>query len=140
MPIDLHSSHIEISKSAYKHNIDFLRNTLTEGVKISSVVKGNAYGHSFDLFVPLAEENGVDHFSVFSANEAYDVQKAGNNNSDIMIMGSVENDQLEWAIENGISFYIFDLIRLRQAVHFARKIEKKAKIHIEVETRPQWEY
>jgi len=134
MPIDLHSSYIEISKSAYKHNMDFLRSTLNEGVKISSVVKGNAYGHSIDLFVPLAEENGVDHFSVFSANEAYAVQKASKNQSDIMIMGSVENDQLEWAIEHGISCYIFDLQRLRKAVNFAKKTKIKAKIHIEVET------
>lgn len=134
MPIDLHSSHIEISKAAYKHNIDFLRSILNEGVNISSVVKGNAYGHSIDLFIPLAEENGVEHFSVFSANEAYNVQKVSKNKSNIMIMGSVENEQLEWAIEHEISCYIFDIHRLKQAVTFAKKTGKKAKIHIEVET------
>ncbi|MEX0996201.1 MAG: alanine racemase [Flavobacteriaceae bacterium] len=134
MSIDFYSCHIEICKAAYGHNIEFLRNTLNEGVKISSVVKGNAYGHSIDLFVPLAEENGIDHFSVFSADEAYKVQKASTQNSQIMIMGSVENEQLEWAIENDISCYIFDLKRLRQAVSFAKKTGKKAKIHIEAET------
>lgn len=134
MQIDLHTSCIEISKSAYKHNIQFLRNVVDEEVLISSVVKGNAYGHSIELFVPLAEENGVNHFSVFSADEAYEVQQASNKKSSIMIMGSVENEQLEWAIANDISCYIFDLIRLKQAVLFAKKIGKKAKIHIEVET------
>lgn len=134
MSIDFYSCHIEICKAAYGHNIEFLRNTLNEGVKISSVVKGNAYGHSINLFVPLAEENGIDHFSVFSADEAYKVQKASTQKSQIMIMGSVENEQLEWAIEHDISCYIFDLQRLRQAVSFAKKTGKKAKIHIEVET------
>lgn len=134
MPIDLHSCHIEISKEAYKHNIDFLRNSLNEGVKISSVVKGNAYGHSIELFVPLAEENGINHFSVFSAKEAYAVQKASTMNSQIMIMGSVENEQLQWAIENDISFYVFDITRLKQTILFAKKTNKKATIHIEVET------
>lgn len=134
MSIDLHTSHIEISKSAYQHNINFLKSFLKDGVKISSVVKGNAYGHSIDLFVPLAEENGVEHFSVFSADEAFEVQQASKGNSDIMIMGSVEDEQLEWAIENGISCYIFDLQRLRQAILFAEKTGKKAIIHIEVET------
>lgn len=134
MSINLHTSHIEISKAAYKHNIDFLRSFLNESVKISSVVKGNAYGHSIDLFVPLAEENDIDHFSVFSADEAYNVQKASKQPSDIMIMGSVEDEQLEWAIEQDISCYIFDLKRLKQAVSFAKKTEKNAKIHIEVET------
>jgi len=134
MSIDFHSCKIEISKAAYKHNIEFLRNTISEGVKISSVVKGNAYGHSIDLFVPLAEENGINHFSVFSADEAYEVQQVSKKKSSIMIMGSVENESLEWAIAHDISFYIFDLIRLKQAVLFAKKIGKKAKIHIEVET------
>uniref|UniRef100_UPI0030DDB9B2 alanine racemase n=1 Tax=uncultured Planktosalinus sp. TaxID=1810935 RepID=UPI0030DDB9B2 len=92
------------------------------------------YGHSIDLFVPLAEENGIDHFSVFSADEAYKVQKASTQNSQIMIMGSAENEQLEWAIEHDISCYIFDIHRLKQAVFFAKKTAKKAKIHIEVET------
>lgn len=134
MPINFHTCQIEISKSAYKHNLDFLRKTLKEGVKISSVVKGNAYGHSIELFVPLAEEMGINHFSVFSADEAYAVQKASKLNSEIMIMGYVEGDQLEWAIENDISFYVFDLPRLYQAISFAKKSNKKARIHIEAET------
>lgn len=134
MPINFHTCQIEISKSAYKHNLDFLRKTLNEGVKISSVVKGNAYGHSIQLFVPLAEEMGINHFSVFSADEAYAVQKASKMNSQIMIMGYVENEQLEWAIENDISFYVFDLSRLLQAVSYAKKSRKKARIHIEAET------
>lgn len=134
MPINFHTCHIEISKDAYRHNIQFLRKTLNQGVKISSVVKGNAYGHSIELFVPLAEDNGVNHFSVFSADEAYSVQKASKQHSDIMIMGSVENEQLEWAIENDISCYIFDLRRLNQAIEFAKNIGMKAKLHIEAET------
>jgi alanine racemase len=134
MPINFHTCQIEISKSAYKHNLDFLRKTLNDGVKISSVVKGNAYGHSVELFVPLAEEMGINHFSVFSTDEAYVVQKASKKNSEIMIMGYVEDKQLEWAVENDISFYVFDLPRLHQAISFAKKSGKKARIHIEAET------
>lgn len=134
MPVNFHTCQIEISKSAYKHNLDFLRKTLNEGVKISSVVKGNAYGHSIELFVPLAEEMGINHFSVFSADEAYAVQQAGKRDSEIMIMGYVEDAQLEWAIENEISFYVFDLPRLHQAIDFAKNIGKLARIHIEAET------
>ena len=39
------TSHIEISRSALENNINFLRDFLGDGVRISSVVKGNAYGH-----------------------------------------------------------------------------------------------
>jgi len=134
MPINFHTCHIEISKTAYKHNLEFLKKNLNEGVKISSVVKGNAYGHSIELFVPLAEEMGINHFSVFSADEAYAVKQSSKRNSEIMIMGHVENEQLEWAIENDISFYVFDLPRLYQAIDFSKKTNKKARIHIEAET------
>jgi alanine racemase len=50
-------------------------------------------------------------------------------------MGAIEFDAaIEWAVENEIQFYIFDLVRLRQAVTAAKKVGKKARIHLEVET------
>ena len=67
------TSVIKLSQQALQNNIDFLK-THMAGVKISSVVKGNAYGHSIRHFVPMAEECGIDHFSVFSGDEAREVK------------------------------------------------------------------
>ncbi|MEJ2617538.1 MAG: alanine racemase [Ignavibacteriaceae bacterium] len=52
------TSVIEISKDSLQHNINFLKKQMGKKVKISSVVKGNAYGHGIKEFVPLAEECG----------------------------------------------------------------------------------
>src|SRR5210317_512970 len=101
------TSYIELDRKALTFNINFLRNMLGEKVKLSSVVKGNAYGHGIDLFVPMALANGIDHFSVFSADEAYRVHKITEGNADIMIMGMIDDDQIEWAIKNQIEFYVF---------------------------------
>lgn len=128
------SSFIEISKSAVKQNISFIRNYLSNGVKLSSVVKGNAYGHGIEEYIPIAEEAGVDHFSVFSADEALRVKEVCHKNTDVMIMGYIDNDQLGWAIENEVEFYVFDIDRLDSAISSAKKLIKKAKIHAEVET------
>lgn len=128
------SSVIEISKSALKNNLDFVRDKLKKNVRFSSVVKGNAYGHTIEVFVPLAEEFGVDHFSVHSAEEALAVHEFGKKNPDIMIMGSVDDHELFWAIEEGIEFYVFERERLEYAVLHAKKLKSKAKIHIELET------
>ncbi len=128
------TSIIEISRSAFEHNLSFLKSYLKDGVRICSVVKGNAYGHGIELFVPLAEECGINHFSVFSADEALRVHQSRVGDSSIMIMGMIENDQLEWAIENEIEFYVFEPIRLQQALLVAQRVGKKAKVHIEVET------
>lgn len=129
-----HSSHIEISKSAVFQNIRFIRNYLNEGVKLSCVVKGNAYGHGIEEYIPIAEEAGVDHFSVFSADEALRVKDVCGKNSTIMIMGFIDNAELEWAIENEIEFYVFGNDRLEAAISVAKALNKKAKIHVEVET------
>lgn len=130
----LNTSYIEISKSALKHNLQFLKNYIGNGVQISSVVKGNAYGHGIEVFVPLAENCGINHFSVFSADEALSVYKSSTQNNTIMIMGLINNEQLEWTIENNIEFYVFELDRLEKALETAKRIGKTAKVHIEVET------
>lgn len=127
-------SSIFLSKSALKNNIEFLREQLGDRVQISSVVKGNAYGHGINEFVPLAELCGVNHFSVFSSDEAFEVHKVANQSPTIMIMGELSRSDLPWVIENDVHFFVFELSRIESAVVVARQIGKKAHIHIEVET------
>jgi len=130
----LYSSYIELSKSALHKNIKFIRNLIGPDVQYSSVIKGNAYGHGIKEFVPLAEQCGVRHFSVFSADEAKAALENRQENSHICIMGSIDNDELEWAIENEISFYLFENERLNGAINASKKIGKPALIHLELET------
>lgn len=129
-----HTSFIEISKSAYKKNIDFLKSEVGEKTEISIVVKGNAYGHGIENIVPLAEENGIRHFSTFSSDEALRVYNSSLHNSQVMIMGMLENADLEEIILKGISFFVFEFDRLEAAISTAKKLKKKAKMHVEVET------
>lgn len=98
------------------------------------MVKANAYGHGIKQIVPLAEEAGIDHFSVFSVYEAREVRQAAHRKSDIMIMGWVASRDLKWVIQNGIEFFVFDLTFLRRALEEARKLGQPIKIHVEVET------
>jgi alanine racemase len=128
------TSVIELNRNALKKNITFLKDLFGTGVRFSSVVKGNAYGHGFETFIPIAEEAGVDHFSVFSGDEAMKVCNAASNNPEVMVMGWLDNDEMEWAVENGISFWIFELSRMEKAIGIAKKVGSKAKIHLEIET------
>ena len=129
----MHGSYIEISQSAYRDNLKYLRSRFGD-VIISSVIKGNAYGHGVNEIIPIAESCGIKHFSVFSADEALASRKAIRNGSSIMIMGDVDDEALEWAVDNGISFYIFEPRRLELALEAARRTGKRAKIHLELET------
>ena len=129
-----HTSQIEISKSAYKKNIKYLRNLVGDQTVISSVIKGNAYGHGVKNIVPMAEANGLSHFSVFSAYEALQVCKVKSDKSKVMIMGLLDDEEIEWAIMNDVEFFVFDTERLDKAIETAKKLKKQARIHIEVET------
>lgn len=127
------STHIKLSKNALQSNWDFLREYFND-TKISAVVKGNAYGHGIEEYVAMAEDCGVNHFSVFNAEEAARVQKTVSSATTIMIMGAIEDSDLEWAIANDIEFYVFNMERLTAAIKAAKQVEKKAMVHIEIET------
>lgn len=129
----LHTSYIELSEKAFRNNIEYLRD-LCNGARYSMVIKGNAYGHGIETMIPLAEKYGVDHFSVFSIAEAIRARKVSSEGCDIMILGWVDREQIEWAIVNDVSFYVFTFDRLMAACKTAQRLKKQARIHIELET------
>lgn len=131
----LQTSYIELSYSALCQNLTFLKSRLNPGVKLSSVIKGNAYGHGISTFIPMAENCGINHFSVFSAYEAGGVLKfRSDSGTRVMIMGMIRDEEIEWAVENEIEFYLFDKSRMDAAIIAGRKIGKPARIHLQIET------
>jgi alanine racemase len=128
------TSYIELSSAALKKNLNYLKKRIGKETKFVSVIKGNAYGHGIEEFLPLAEQSGIDHFAVFDAWEAETALSVKQPSSRLFIMGMIDNDQLEWAIENDISYYVFELDRLEQTIKTSRKMKKTAQIHLELET------
>jgi alanine racemase len=129
-----HSSRIELKQSAYKNNVNFIRKKIGNHAILSSVVKANAYGHGIEVFVPMAERCGIKHFSVASAYEAEEVHNVCRPDTEIMIMGIIYEEDIPWAIENDISFFVYNYDRLPKTLAAAKKLGKPAKVHIEVET------
>lgn len=129
-----HSSRIELSQSSLTNNINFIRKKIGDGVRISSVVKANAYGHGIHEFVKMAEKAKVNHFATASAFEAEEVLEAKSNGSNIMIMGILYDVDIDWAIDHGIEFFVFNYDRLPLVLEKAKKLGKRAHVHIEVET------
>ncbi|MCC9168252.1 alanine racemase [Pontibacter harenae] len=130
----IHSSYIEISKSALQNNLNFLKSLIGPSIKFSSVIKGNAYGHGIEQFAPLAQELGINHFSVFSTDEALRTISSLSSPANVMIMGYIDKPELEWAILNDVIFYVFELNRLQETIKVAKLLKKKAKINLDLET------
>ena len=128
------SSQITLKENAIINNIRFLKKKLGPKVKISTVVKANAYGHGIEQIVPLFEKHGIDHFSVFDYGEAVRVYDSLVSPASIMIMGWICDDNMEEAISKGLEFFVFNLDRLNVALEASKKLNIKAKIHLEAET------
>ncbi|MDF9799851.1 alanine racemase [Catalinimonas alkaloidigena] len=129
-----HSSRIDLSLGALQNNVSFVRNKIGADPIISAVVKSNAYGHGTQHFVSMLIKCGIKHFSVASSYEAQEVLRSCLPDCEIMIMGILYSRDLEWVIYNNIQYYVFDLERIRQSVEAAKRVGKKAVIHLEVET------
>jgi alanine racemase len=129
-----HSSRIELSQSSLKSNLNFLRKQIGPDVRLSLVVKANAYGHGIHQYVPMAEKCGIDHFSVASSFEAEEVLSVCKPTTRIMIMGILYDEDIPWAVEHGVEFYVFNYDRMPLVLESAQQMGKKARIHLEVET------
>jgi alanine racemase len=128
------TSIIELNSEAIRTNMDFIESLLKSDCIVSYVVKGNAYGHGIEEYVPEILAHGAKHFSVFSGGEAKRVKKIIQNKADLLVLGHLFDEELEWCIDEEIEFYVFDSIRLQKAISYAEKRGKKAKIHLELET------
>jgi alanine racemase len=128
------SSFIEIDSALLRKNLAFIRSKLKKGVRISAVIKGNAYGHGIEQMVPLLEEEGVQHFSVYGIEEANAFHESASSEASLMIMGFIDRENLETVLRRGDGFFVYDIEQLKVVVALAIKTGLTAKIHVEVET------
>jgi len=130
----IENSLITLNENAAQNNIAFLRKKLGEKVKISAVVKANAYGHGIEQIVPLFEKYGIEHYSVFYYSEAIRVYNSLSKSGTIVVMGWLSDENIKEAIQKGIEFFVFNLERLKSAIKYAKELNLKARIHLEAET------
>ena len=80
-------SYIELIEKNLAHNIRIIRKIVGEATRLSSVVKGNTYGHGFLPFLEMLLANGIDHFAVANAREARQIAPILTGKASIMVMG-----------------------------------------------------
>ena len=128
------NSAITLYESSVQNNIAFLRKKLGSKIRISAVVKANAYGHGIEQIVPLFEKYGIEHYSVFDYSEAVRVFDSLNKPATIMVMGWLSDKNIREAIKMGMEFFVFNMDRLNSTIKYAKELNIIAKIHLEAET------
>ena len=123
----------EISKKAIKHNIEEIRSTVGQSVKIMTVVKANAYGHGALDVTKLAIDFGAEYLGVSSFFEARELRD-NNIKAPIVILGFTPAKNYYDMVENDITVTIRSLDVAHSLVTAARRLNKTAKVWIKVDT------
>lgn len=104
---------IEISALALAHNVDYIRK-LTHAKRFVAVIKANAYGHGSAQIVTAALRAGVDAFAVATLDEGIWLRQFGVT-LPIMILGEVEPQNLNFAVQNQLIVPVVSLAWLQAA-------------------------
>lgn len=131
MAKNLPLSYIELSKSNLIHNIKEFRKLVGKQTKISAVIKANAYGHG-DTLVAEVLSPFVDYFQVNSVEELERVHKA--TSKEIFVFGYLDRGGIEKAILLKAILSVFDFSHLLMINQIAKNLDKKAKVHIAIDS------
>lgn len=123
---------IEIDRSKIAKNFAVFRGLLKKDVKLMSVVKSNAYGHSLLDFSKEVVALGTDWLGVDSVVEAVKLRAVGIK-IPILVLGYSLPEKIPDLLENDISFCVSTFEQMEEVVKRCGE-GKTAKIHIKIDT------
>lgn len=123
----------EINLDAVAHNVKIAKQNLAKNTKLCAVVKADAYGHGAVAVAREAEKNGADFLAVALLQEGLELREAGIT-LPILVLGSLQPGAANVVVQFDISHAVFDEERLYALNDAAVKLNKKAKIHIAIDT------
>ncbi len=127
-----HRTFAKIDLDAIESNFDSLKKRVSEGVKVCSVVKADAYGHG-SVEVAKRLEEKTDFFAVAALEEAVELRDAGIKKP-ILVLAYTSPMLYEVMIEKDITPTIYDIDEAKKYSEAAVKLKKNAKLHIAVDT------
>lgn len=101
--------------------------------EVIAVVKADAYGHGATSVAPVLLENGASKLAVAVIAEGIELRDAGIKEP-IMILGYTPLELGEDLINYNIEQTVYDLEYAKELSNIAKKLGKKAKIHIALDT------
>ena len=126
----MRSTQAEIDLSNLKKNISYLRSIVGKEVEILAIVKANAYGHGSITMTKALIENDIKSFGVATLEEARELLDSGIS-CNILILGSIENDEIKEALSRKIVFTVYDL---KQLEFLLTLDETNIPFHLKIDT------
>ncbi len=126
-------TYAKIDLEAIKTNIKNIGKKLPAGCKIMGVVKADAYGHGAEQVAKAVLEAGAGAIAVELAEEGALLREAGIT-APLLVMGGANADQVELAVEHGLTQCVFDVDGLRMLDAAAGRQGRRAAAHIKCDT------
>ena len=124
---------VEVNRKKAIHNFLEVRRAVGPNVKICAVVKADSYGMGSVELSKMYLENGVDMFAVAVISEAFELRQEIKD-KDILVLGYTPEEFYDDAINNNITLTVYNYELAEKLNTVAKGLNKKARVHIKVET------
>ena len=121
-----------INLDAIAYNIHQIRKYITSNVGIMAMVKSFGYGTDAIAISHLAEESGINYLAVAIPDEALQLRNNGIE-MPILIM-NLFPDEADKILHYNLTAAVSSIEQLKELIYEANKRNKKAKIHINIDT------
>jgi alanine racemase len=121
-----------VDLAAIRDNVKVLQN-LAKNSEVMAVVKADAYGHGLIPVAKAARQGGATWLGTALLEEAISLRNSGDSGRILTWLGS-PNDKWQECIDLGIDVSVSAIEIASEVIKAAKKISKKAKIHIKVDT------
>jgi alanine racemase len=122
---------IELSQSAFNHNIAYYKQKIGEHNQLATVIKGNGYGHGLQPLAYLCQQNSaVNLLCVARLSEALAI---GNCTKPILIMCHTDLSP-EYAIHKNIHFMVDNIAYATMLNTIGKTHSYQFNVHVKVDT------
>jgi alanine racemase len=123
----------EIDLGSLEFNYRQLQKRIPEGVNLLAVVKADAYGHGAVPVSRKLENLGVAYLGVAISDEGVELRKGGVK-APILVLGGIYKESLNQVLEYNLTPVVFGKDSLEMLAKAAKRREKKARVHVKVDT------
>lgn len=123
----------EVDLKALEDNIRNIKSCIHNNAKWCAVVKADGYGHGAIAVARKAVEMGADYLAVAVLSEAISLRNAGFT-TPILILGATPSEFASQIVDYDITQAVFSVDQAKAISAQAVRQNKKAKIHLKIDT------
>lgn len=123
---------LEIDLKVLAENFQAIKNHAGQA-KVMPVLKANAYGHGLIRVAQLMQELKSDYLGVAVLEEGILLRERGIT-TPILVLGGIWGNQIPLFIKHNLTMTASSVEKLRQIDEIAAKMNKKAPVHLKIDT------